>query len=456
MSQFRPRFQHPPSKFHAQDGEVKLRTQGGAYAPEHTESPYGQYQGETQKIKSLSFWGNSDPEGNEENEWAERQSPTPFILAMIILVVASTLLWFLFRWASGDNANTPPIIAADTAPFKVRPENPGGMMIPHQDKLIYGRLSQDTQQPIERLLPPPEQPMTAAPPPPMSAPQMNAPQMGAAPVQQHPYQQQGYAQPQQGYTQPQQGYTAPPGMQQGHQPQPDPQRPQPYPPFQSQAPYAQQQPYPGQGQQSYAQPGQIPPPQQFQGQPPYPTPHQPQAPYGSGAPTPPVAQPTEPQIPLAAASNPIPPKQLSAVEGIKPASEENEDESGETITSEGLSDLEKLIAKEAETPLNRSAKKKEKNPIKPMAIDPGKHKVQIASLPSRSMAEQEMKRLRGHHNAVFQNKPWQIQRINLGSDRGFTHRLVVGSFSDHSSAAKFCKKLRSAKISCQVVGPANQ
>jgi hypothetical protein len=457
MSQFRPRFQQPPSRLHARDAEVKLRTQGGAYAPHHTESPYSQHQVESQKIKSLSFWSNSDSEENEENEWTDRQSPTPFILAIIILVVASTLLWFLFRWASGDNSSTPPIIAADTAPFKVRPENPGGMMIPHQDKLIYGRLSQDTQQPIERLLPPPEQPMAAAPPPPMNAPQMNAPQMGGAPVQQHPYpQQQGYAQPEQSYTQHQQGYVPNSGMQQGQQPQPDPQRPQPYPPFQSQPPYPQQQPYPGQGQQSYAQPGQIPQPQQYHGQPPYPTPHQTQPHYGPGGPAPTVAQPTEPQVPLAAASNPVPPKQLSAVEGIKPASDETEDESEERITSEGISDLEKLIAKEAETPLKRPATKKEKNPIKPMALDPGKHKVQIASLPSRSMAEQEMKRLRGHHSAVFQNKPWQIQRINLGSDRGYTHRLVVGSFADHASASKFCKKLRSAKISCQVVGPANQ
>lgn len=370
MSQFRPRFQQPPAGSQARDVDVKLRMQHEAYASEHAESPYTRRQVETQKIKSLSFWENSDSEGNEDNDWSDRQSPTPYILAVIILVVASTLLWFLFRWASGENTNTPPIIAADTAPFKVRPENPGGMMIPHQDKLIYGRLSQDTQQPIERLLPPPEQPMAAVPPP-MNAPQMGPPQMGAPQnnqVQQQPYPQQ------QGYAQPQHGYTPNPAIQHGPQPQPDPQRPQPYPQYPPQGPYPQQQPVSGQSPQAQPQqvqqfPEQQIPGQPLQGQAPYPVPPQSQPPYGLVSSPPAAVQPPTPQIPLIAAANPELPKQLSAVEGIKPASSD-EDETDDDTPPIGRSELDQLIAKEAETPLKRSVKKNDKPLNKPMPMDP--------------------------------------------------------------------------------------
>jgi hypothetical protein len=86
----------------------------------------------------------------------------------------------------------------------------------------------------------------------------------------------------------------------------------------------------------------------------------------------------------------------------------------------------------------------------------GKHKVQIASLPSKAMAEKEMKRLRDHHGLFFDNKPWNIQKVNLGNDRGVTHRLVVGSFPNHNAATRFCKRLRAEKIGCLVIAPANE
>ena len=65
-----------------------------------------------------------------------------------------------------------PLIKADNAPVKMRPEQPGGMAVPHQDKLIYDRLKADTGNTetaaVERLLPPPENPLPRpeAPPPP--------------------------------------------------------------------------------------------------------------------------------------------------------------------------------------------------------------------------------------------------------------------------------------------------
>jgi hypothetical protein len=449
MSQFRQRFQSPSSRSPYKDAEVKLRMQGSSYSSDAPDSPYVRRQIENQHIKNLSFWDNTDPEGQEDSEWAERQSPMPFILAIIILVVVSTVLWFMFRWVTGDNANTPPIIAADTAPFKVRPENPGGMMIPHQDKLIYGRLSQDTPQPVERLLPPPEQPMIN-PPSSMNVaqlmePQANAAQMPAPTMNSQPnivnQPQQSYPQPQ-GYMSQQQGYAPPQPMPQGMQQQAQvtAQPPQSYHPSQGQGQYSQQQPIQGQG------PNQMP----MHAQPA----------YGPAPGMPNNQQPHSPQIPLQTASNPVLPKQLSPVENIKPASDEDEKNEShskdESPTYDSQSELEKLIAKEAETPLKKAPKKNDKKIPKATPVDAGKYKIQIASLPSRSMAEQEMKRLHSQHSSIFQNKPWNIQRVNLGNDRGHTHRLVVGSFPNQNAAAKFCKKLRSEKIGCVVIAPVKE
>lgn len=449
MSQFRQRFQSPPSSSINRETDVKLRMQGASYSSENPESPYFRRQIENERIKNLSFWDNTDSEGHEESEWAERQSPMPFILGTIILVVVSTLLWFIFRWISGENTNNPPIIAADTTPFKVRPENPGGMMIPHQDKLIYGRLSQDTPQPVERLLPPPEQPMIAQPPstqgaqmatqqvetPQMSSPMVNNPG-GVIAQPQQPYPQS------QGYMQPQQGYAPNPPIPQSMQQQPT---------VQTQSPQTHQQPYPQ---------GSYPQQQPYQGQAPNQMPVHQQSPYGTPSPSSVPSPSPNPQIPLQSASNPIPPKQLSPVEDIKPASDDksvsDEEDKSSSINYDGQNDLDKLIAREADKPLKRIPKKTDKKEAKQIPIDSGKYKIQIASLPSRAMAEHEMKRLRTQHPSIFQNKPWNIQRVNLGADRGFTHRLIVGSFSNQNNASKFCKKLRAEKIGCVVIAPVKE
>jgi hypothetical protein len=58
-----------------------------------------------------------------------------------------------------------PVIAPDAGPDKVVPENPGGMAVPDQDKII---LNGDSAAPkVEQLLPPPETPL---PPPVVATP----------------------------------------------------------------------------------------------------------------------------------------------------------------------------------------------------------------------------------------------------------------------------------------------
>jgi len=83
--------------------------------------------------------------------------------AVLAVGVAVAVGWRMFA-GPGVNADGVPVITADQRPIKIRPDDRGGMQVPNQDKLVYGRLEQgDGDSKVERLLPPAEQPV---PPPP--------------------------------------------------------------------------------------------------------------------------------------------------------------------------------------------------------------------------------------------------------------------------------------------------
>jgi hypothetical protein len=82
-----------------------------------------------------------------------------------------------------------PLIRADDKPMKMKPDQPGGMPVPDQNVSVYD--PKPGVAPVEKLLPPPEQPMprpvpreAAAPPAPSTAPAQPAPAATAAPQQQ--------------------------------------------------------------------------------------------------------------------------------------------------------------------------------------------------------------------------------------------------------------------------------
>ncbi len=86
------------------------------------------------------------------------------------------LVWYAYNLGiRAGSESVAPLIKAEEGPAKIRPEEPGGMEVPYQDKLVYDRLAPDQAEPlVERLLPPPEAPLpppqTAEPPPPVAAP----------------------------------------------------------------------------------------------------------------------------------------------------------------------------------------------------------------------------------------------------------------------------------------------
>ncbi|MBY0280931.1 MAG: SPOR domain-containing protein [Alphaproteobacteria bacterium] len=229
------------------------------------------------ELKGLSFWKDEEDDLHDDPEsWSDRSSPLKFVVAISGIFIFSAIAWFAYRWVSQTGGNTPPLIQAEQGPYKVRPENPGGIAIPHQDKLIYGRLSGESDQPVERLLPPPEQPVVMNPTSAYPYPgQQGQPYPDHAQPQDGGYQQQ--------YEQAAPGYQGQPQVPMGYQQYPQGQGPtyQQYPPQHAGQPGGQQnyiEPYPQQAGHPYPNQGY---PQQPQGAN-YPQQAQPQGPMQPG------------------------------------------------------------------------------------------------------------------------------------------------------------------------------
>ncbi len=89
-----------------------------------------------------------------------RRRVLPMVVALITLVGFAGIVWYAYDWGQGqvDNARLP-VILAEPEPIKSRPESPGGLEVPHQDKLVLNQVVPDPEKPqVERLLPPPETP----------------------------------------------------------------------------------------------------------------------------------------------------------------------------------------------------------------------------------------------------------------------------------------------------------
>lgn len=91
-------------------------------------------------------------------------SPLPFALAMLGAGAVIFCLWYFFYSGNhGPSDQAIPIIKAEAGPMKVKPDSASQPEVPHQDKLVYGRVNPAEQGAgVERLLPPTEEPMETA------------------------------------------------------------------------------------------------------------------------------------------------------------------------------------------------------------------------------------------------------------------------------------------------------
>jgi cell division septation protein DedD len=80
--------------------------------------------------------------------------------SVVGLIALAFVGWFAFQQGiQSGTEETTPVIPAPLEPIKRRPDDPGGLDVPHQDKLVFNRMAPgQINEPVERLLPRPEEP----------------------------------------------------------------------------------------------------------------------------------------------------------------------------------------------------------------------------------------------------------------------------------------------------------
>lgn len=370
----------------------------------------------------------------QEDEWDDRQSPLNFVILASLMIVLVVLGWFGYRWFSQSYNDTPPVLMADESPYKMRPENPGGMVIPHQDKLIYSRITPQNQGMPERLLPPTEQPII-----PESNPVYPAPQYYGAPVQQgeyYPPQQQGMVAG--GAPQLPEQYAPPPQIRHDQQGQPQYYQQDVYNQRQPQSNYPQhQQPQP----QYYQQGGnpQVMPPasQQYYGQQPAPLPQQlTQDQY--------LAQGPIARVEKATA-------QESQVSSADPLDELVSSEV-KAVEKTGTTKL-KLASLNNDSPFSTVKGTKpsvKKTPAKAPVVQ-GDYRVQIGSFLSEKESKREIQRLRSLDGSLFSGRKFIIQKSSSSVTGDTVYKVMIGFFPSAATANNFKNKMKIHRVNGIVV-----
>jgi len=83
------------------------------------------------------------------------------VVGVVLGIAAAGGLGFYFLGGSGMKLTPGEVsfVKADPSPYKIRPENPGGLQVANQDKLVYDRIAKgDAPARVENLLPPAEEP----------------------------------------------------------------------------------------------------------------------------------------------------------------------------------------------------------------------------------------------------------------------------------------------------------
>ena len=78
-------------------------------------------------------------------------------LTVIILAIFGGLIWYSYM--EGSNNGPVPVVRADNSVVKEKPENPGGLDVPDQDKRVFNRVASDGVENDENLGPSAELPV---------------------------------------------------------------------------------------------------------------------------------------------------------------------------------------------------------------------------------------------------------------------------------------------------------
>jgi len=284
-------------------------------------------------------------------------------VALLVLGAMALVVYYAYQLGLRAGAQGPaPLIKAEQQPYKVKPEEPGGMDVPNQDKLIYKEVkpagSGANAEPVERLMPPPESPLPK-------------------PEKEEPQAQQAQA-------------AEPP------------------------APAAQ------------------------------PTPQQPSA--AAAAPSAPVSPST-----AAAATPPKEgvPQQVAQGGGLEaPATPAKSGSSSEPAAKPAAaSESAPAAAKPAATP-SASA---EKAPSRAAGEAADDWHVQLGAVRTAEEAQHEWARLQGKYTDLLGQLSLNIQRVDLGGDKGVFFRIRGGPLADRAQANALCDRLKVVQVGCIAV-----
>lgn len=115
---------------------------------------------ETSNTNAADYGPPEDPMTYEETGDEAGRGRMVLLLAIVFVGAAAALLFVVFQQGVRTGGrNAPPVIVAEAGPEKIKPEDPGGLDVPHQDKTVYDRVSGEDPERVERLLPEPEEPV---------------------------------------------------------------------------------------------------------------------------------------------------------------------------------------------------------------------------------------------------------------------------------------------------------
>lgn len=324
-------------------------------------------------------------------------------LVLCSVTVGALAGFAAFAWhaysqnAGGGGENAPPLLKAEAGPVKVRPEDPGGMDPPYQDKFIYDRVAPERAGARPEVLQPqPEEPMT----PPAVRHETAA--ATAAEAATRPGVQLADA----GATG--DGSTIS-----------ESERKATVEGATGTEPAAAAKPDAG------AEPMPAAAPAASKAVPPEPA-------------TPDRESAAKPNPPEAAA--PSPPKDAAGATTIEPAAGVA---SGQT-DEQPAAPADQQRDQAAIAPAERTEREAKAEPQ-------GRFRIQVASMRSDEDAASSWALLRSNNKDLLEDLLLYIQRVDLGAEKGIYFRVQAGPFADHAAAAALCAKLRERSVSCLVV-----
>lgn len=106
--------------------------------------------------------GDGDPERHEPRHWGRVAG---IVAALGMSVVFAAAAWYALHRSDMQPGATAevPLVKAEPGAVKEKPDDPGGLKIPNQDKLVFERITPKPPAPmVEKLAPAPEEPMAKA------------------------------------------------------------------------------------------------------------------------------------------------------------------------------------------------------------------------------------------------------------------------------------------------------